>query len=79
MLAGIKSSLGVQTEKKGVLGATGDKLKAVGTKLAAGEIPSFTDESAFAKCCPNLTMKQVGLREVNAEKVTFTPCHRVFC
>ena len=61
MLAGIKSSLGVETEKKSVFGATGDKLKAAGSKLAAGEIPTFQDESAFSKCCPNLTMKQVCL------------------
>lgn len=63
MLAGINKSLGIaEPEKKSVfnLGATGDKLKAAGNKIAAGEVPTFTEESAFSKCCPNLTMKQVG-------------------
>lgn len=61
-LDSIKKSLGVEPEKKKSvldMGATGDKLKAAGNKLAAGEIPTFTEESAFSKCCPNLTMQQV--------------------
>ena len=72
MLAGIKSSLGVEPEKKSVFVATGDKLKAAGSKLAAGEIPTFQDESAFAKCCPNLSMKQVCLLEFHLVQMTFT-------
>ena len=72
MLAGIKSSLGVEPEKKSVFGATGDKLKAAGSKLAAGEIPTFQDESAFAKCCPNLSMKQVCLLQFYLVQMTFT-------
>ena len=63
MLAGIKESLGVAEPKKTSMfsmGSTGDKFKAAGNRLAAGEVPTFTEESAFSKCCPNLTMRQVG-------------------
>lgn len=42
------------------LGVTGQKFNLAATKLANGEIPSLTEESAFAKCCPNLTFKQVA-------------------
>ena len=56
----IKKSLGIpESEKKGVMSSAGDKFKAAGNKIAAGEIPTFQEESAFAKCCPNLSMKQV--------------------
>lgn len=60
----IKKSLGI-SEKKGVMSSTGDKLKAAGNKLAAGEVPTFQEESAFAKCCPNLTMKQVRIKDAS--------------
>lgn len=65
----IKKSLGI--ERKSVLSSTGDKLKAAGNKIVAGEVPTFQEESAFAKCCPNLTMKQVGQREVSYRFVTY--------
>ena len=60
MIAGLKESLGVApAAKKGMLSSVGDKFKAAGDRLSAGEVPTFTEESAFSKCCPNLTMRQV--------------------
>jgi hypothetical protein len=52
-----KKSLGL--EKKTTIGKISDNFNSTGTKLAAGQVPTFTEESAFSKCCPNLTMKQV--------------------
>jgi hypothetical protein len=37
----------------------GANFSVAANKLANGELPSFTEESAFTKCCPNLTFKQV--------------------
>ena len=62
MFAGLSKSMnmGAEEEKpKFNLGATGEKFNQAATKLANGEIPTFTEESAFAKCCPNLTFRQV--------------------
>jgi hypothetical protein len=36
----------------------GANFQVAANKLANGELPSFTEESAFTKCCPNLTFKQ---------------------
>ena len=62
MFAGLTKSMGAEPEKPTFnLGATGQKFNQAATKLANGEIPTFTEESAFAKCCPNLTFRQVSL------------------
>ena len=34
------------------------KLNIAASSVANGELPTFTEESAFSKCCPNLTYKQ---------------------
>lgn len=52
-----KKSLGL--EKKTTISKISDNFTSTGNKLAAGQVPTFTEESAFSKCCPNLTMKQV--------------------
>ena len=36
----------------------GNKLSTAATQVASGQVPTFTEESAFHKCCPNLTYKQ---------------------
>ena len=69
-LSSMKKSMGIsEPEKKGVidLGSMGEKLKAGGNKLAAGEMPTFTEESAFSKCCPNLTMTQVWFSKTTVQ------------
>jgi hypothetical protein len=63
MFAGLSKSMNISSEPEPSgfnLGATGQKFNAAATKLANGEMPSLTEESAFAKCCPNLTFKQVA-------------------
>lgn len=52
-------SMGGESSKKSIFGSTGDRFKAAGNKIAAGEMPTLQEESAFAMCCPNLTMRQV--------------------
>ena len=62
MFAGLSKSMNMGEEKEAPmfnLGATGEKFNLAANKLANGEIPTFTEESAFAKCCPNLTFRQV--------------------
>ena len=63
MFSGLSKSLnmGGEAEAKPTfnLGATGEKFNQAASKLANGEIPTFQEESAFAKCCPNLTFRQV--------------------
>jgi DUF438 domain-containing protein len=59
MMESFKKSMGL--EKKSTIATIGDNFTKTGNKLAAGEVPTFTEESAFTKCCPNLTMKQVNL------------------
>jgi hypothetical protein len=39
--------------------ALGAKLSTAASQVANGELPTFTEESAFTKCCPNLTYTQV--------------------
>ena len=36
----------------------GAKLNTAAAAVAAGEVPKFTEPSAFDKCCPGLTYKQ---------------------
>ena len=36
----------------------GAKLNTAAAAVAAGEVPTFTEPSAFDKCCPGLTYKQ---------------------
>ena len=46
-------------EKPSTAQAIQTKLSSAATQVAAGEVPTFTEESAFNKCFPNLTYKQV--------------------
>jgi hypothetical protein len=62
MFAGMTKSMGGNAEPEGPsfnLGSTGTKFNLVANKLANGEMPTLTEESAFSKCLPNLTFKQV--------------------
>ncbi len=48
-------------EKPSTAQAIQTKLSSAATQVAAGEVPTFTEESAFHKCCPSLTYKQVPI------------------
>jgi hypothetical protein len=51
-LGGQKSSASTTTAE------IGNKLSTAATQVASGQVPTFTEESAFHKCCPNLSYKQ---------------------
>ena len=63
MFSGISKSMNMSSEPETStfnMGATGEKFSNAASKIAKGEIPTFTEESAFSKCFPNLTFRQVG-------------------
>ena len=72
MFAGMAKSMNTSAEPEGPsfnLGATGTKFNLVATKLANGEMPTLTEESAFSKCLPNLTFKQVCRPTTNSHNL----------
>ena len=54
-----KSFFGGGSQPQSTASAIGTKLSTAASQVANGELPTFTEESAFTKCCPNLTYKQV--------------------
>ena len=60
MLASISKSFGGESsENAGGLGAVGNKFNQAANQIANGQLPTFAEEPACAKMCPNLTFRQV--------------------
>lgn len=55
--SGFMSMFGA-TKQPSTVETLGAKLNTAASQVASGEVPTFTEESAFSKCCPNLTYKQ---------------------
>ena len=56
--SGFMSMFGATTKQPSTVESLGAKLNTAASQVASGELPTFTEDSAFSMCCPNLTYRQ---------------------